>query len=97
MNQSVADSEVAEVWKDWHTVGDDFRRFENLPKDEQEAIMRGETVASEVVINDDLLWGSVFRYEPSMPPEERMQTLTGLKAAGSITPEQFDKMSLQDA
>ena len=32
--------------------------------------MRGETVASEVVINDDLLWGSVFRYEPSMPPEE---------------------------
>ena len=31
---------------------------------------RGETVASEVVINDDLLWGSVFRYEPSMPPEE---------------------------
>ena len=70
MNQSVSDSEIAEVWKDWHTVGDDFRRFENLPKDEQEAIMRGETVASEVVINDDLLWGSVFRYEPSMPPEE---------------------------
>ena len=30
--------------------------------------MRGETVASEVVNNDDLLWGSVFRCEPSMPP-----------------------------
>ena len=70
MNQPVSDSEIAEVWKDWHTVGDDFRRFENLPKNEQEAIMRGETVVSEVVINDDLLWGSVFRYEPSMPPEE---------------------------
>ena len=70
MSQPVSDSEIAEVWKDWHTVGDDFRRFERLSKSDQEAILRGETVASEVVINDDLLWGSVFRYEPSMSPEE---------------------------
>ena len=79
MNQPVSDSEIAEVWKDWHTVGDDFRRFENLPKNEQEAIMRGETVASEVVINDDLLWGSVFRYEPSMPPEGTCRYLPQLQ------------------
>ena len=38
----------------------------------------------------------LLKLAASMPPEERMQTLTGLKAAGSITPEQFDKMSLQD-
>ena len=61
--------EIAPVWRDWHTVGDDFRRFERLPEVEQKAIMRGETVASEVVINDDMLWGSVFRYEASMKPE----------------------------
>ena len=70
MSTTVSDSEIAEVWKDWHRVGDDFRRFESLPNDQQALIMRGETVASEVVINDDLLWGSVFRYEASMPPEE---------------------------
>ena len=73
MNEPVSDSEIAEVWKDWHTVGDDFRRFENLQKEDREAILRGETVASKVVINDDLLWGSVFRYEASMPPEELAQ------------------------
>ena len=61
--------EIAPVWRDWHTVGDDFRRFERLPEVEQKAIMHGETVASEVVINDDMLWGSVFRYEASMKPE----------------------------
>ena len=59
MNQSVADSEVAEVWKDWHTVGDDFRHFENLPKDEQEAIMRGETVASSKSSSTMTSYGAV--------------------------------------
>ena len=70
MNHPLPDSEIAEVWRDWHTVGDDFRRFENLSSADQDAIRGGETVASKVIINDDLLWGSVFRYEPSMQPEE---------------------------
>ena len=70
MEEQVApNDDIAPVWRDWHTVGDDFRRFEILPEAEQHAIMQGETVASEVVINDDMLWGSVFRYEPSMKPE----------------------------
>ena len=65
---------IAPVWRDWHTVGSDFRRFEGLSQSERDAIMRGETVASEVMINDDMLWGSVFRYEPSMKPEALAMT-----------------------
>ena len=61
--------EQSAVWRDWHTVGDEFRRFEELSKAEQQSILCGETIASEVIISDDLLWGSVFSYEPSMSPE----------------------------
>ena len=68
-SESAQTEVIAPVWRDWHTVGSDFRRFEGLSKLEQDAIMRGDTVASEVMINDDMLWGSVFRYEPSMKPE----------------------------
>ena len=49
--------------------------------------MRGETVASEVVINDDLLWGSVFRYEPSMPPENLPQSSITTMANAVMCPE----------
>ena len=68
-SESAQTEVIAPVWRDWHTVGSDFRRFDGLSKLEQDAIMRGDTVASEVMINDDMLWGSVFRYEPSMKPE----------------------------
>jgi hypothetical protein len=60
---------IPPVWRDWHTVGCEFRRFEGLSQLDQEAVMRGETIASKVVINDDMLWGSIFRYEASMSPE----------------------------
>lgn len=56
------------VWRDWHIVGADFRSFERLSEEDQQALWRGETVTSGVVVNDDMLWGSVFRYVPTMSP-----------------------------
>ena len=64
-SESAQTEVIAPVWRDWHTVGSDFRRFEGLSKLEQDAIMRGDTVASEVMINDDMLWGSLQPQEGS--------------------------------
>jgi hypothetical protein len=57
------------VWDDWQTVGGGFTRFEQLNNHEQADILAGKTLLSPVTIKDDLLWGSVFRFEPTMTPE----------------------------
>jgi len=57
------------VWHDWTAVGEVFTRFDQLTQAEQSAVLAGKTVASRVTLKDELLWGSVFKHEPTMSPK----------------------------
>ena len=58
-----------EVWGDWSVVGKCFRRLDSLSEMDRQTVARGETLVSRVMIADNLLWGSVFRYEALLSPE----------------------------
>jgi len=54
------------TWADWEAVGGDFARLPSLSEAQQQALHGGQTVQTEVVLRDGMLWGSVFRFEPAL-------------------------------
>ncbi|MCP4871137.1 MAG: hypothetical protein GY898_20710 [Proteobacteria bacterium] len=59
-----------EVWRDWLEVGSTFARIGGLTDEQRAALHRGETVKTDVVIRDGLLWGSIFRFDPNGRPRQ---------------------------
>lgn len=67
MAQAAGDD--ADRWRDWQSVGQNFRRFHQLSESSQTTILRGDTLCGPIIISDRLLWGSVYRYVPNVEPK----------------------------